>query len=267
MRFTFGHLYSSGLDRELGTDDSTQLFTTARRKTAILEGEQQFVDLTECLQRELTISCSNGVREYDLLSSNTGSTDFMRLSPQGPEYAIVSSNSTAVGSTTHAAGSLFPRRDIPRLNRESPGWRQSTGARVPASWYLRTDGGRHYLGFSEPPTILSSETATLTVPYLAAPAQSTESTRLMFVVNGEERVDLRPYHDAVTHYAAHALEKLRKDQARSDLQLQRFSGYISRYLEQKRHRTGHQRVSVSRRYFAESRRGGRYRGDPRIDPD
>ena len=54
----FSSLYSARLDRELGTDDSTVLFTTARRKAAINEGQAEFADLTECLRAPLNEALS-----------------------------------------------------------------------------------------------------------------------------------------------------------------------------------------------------------------
>ena len=49
---TFLELYGTELDRELGTTDRTQRFTTARRKAAINAGQLEFVRRTECLTRE-----------------------------------------------------------------------------------------------------------------------------------------------------------------------------------------------------------------------
>lgn len=253
-RFQFSHLYSSALTHELGTDDSTNLFLTQRRQDAILEGERQFCDLTECLIRQSSIACSNGVREYDLLAN---STDFARMAPQGPEYRLVSSNSTASNSTRRTAGLDFPRTDIERLNRESPGWRDSTGTDLPESWYLRVDGGRVYIGLKTPPEIGSSEAGTLLVPYIAQPAQSTADTSAMFVVGGQERVDLRPYHPAIVHYAAHQLEKLRRDNEASEFQLQKFMGWVTRFIQAQRPRGG-QRISLWRNYFREAGKTRRY---------
>lgn len=255
----FSSLAGELLTRELGTSDSTNLFKTQRRQDAVLQAERQFADLTECLIRQSSIATSNAVREYDLLSN---STDYVRMAPQGPEYRLVSSNSTTPGSTQYTAGQNFPRTDIERLNRENPGWRDSTGQDLPNAWYLRNDGGAVYFGFSEPPEVGSSETGTLTVPYVAQPTGSTASTYVPFTVGGNYRTDLTPYHPALVHYAAHELEKLRKDDEASDRQLQKFLGYVTRYLNSNRKRTGHSRISQHREYFREARRRRRYSGDP-----
>ena len=99
----FGHLFSSALDQELGTDDSTRLFTDARRKRAINTAQLHWCDLTECAVKQSTVSCSNGVGEYDLLSTNNIALgDYLRLSKQGPEYHLLSSGSSA--STRVVAG-------------------------------------------------------------------------------------------------------------------------------------------------------------------
>src|SRR3972149_2406278 len=115
---TFSHLYSSALDYELGTDDSTRLFTTTRRKQAINEGVEQFADLTECFHRQSTIVSSHGVREYSLHSTvNIPGADFVRLSPQRPEYQFT--DSAAI--VTYVSGKNLERRDVDWLNTYATG--------------------------------------------------------------------------------------------------------------------------------------------------
>jgi len=250
---TLSTLVNEWLTRELRTDDSTELFTDARRLDGVHAGEQEFADITECLVRQSSITCSNGVREYDLLAT---STDYIRIAAQGPEYRIVSSVSTAVGSTRRTAGGDFPRKDVERLNREDPGWRDSTGSVIPTSWYLRMDGGKTYFGFAQPPSIGSSETATLLVPYVANPAASTALTAEPFTVGSDVRTDLRPYHRALVHWAASDLEKLRGDDEASDRQLQKFNGYVLRYLESKKTK-GSRRISLQKNYFMKANKSAR----------
>jgi len=130
----FSHLYSSALDYELGTDDSTRLFTTARRKQAINEGIEQFADLTECFLRQSTIVSSHGVREYSLQSTvNVPGNDFVRLSRQRPEFQITSSHGGSSAQVTYISGENFERRDVDWLNHYVPGWRDSTGG-TPQYW-------------------------------------------------------------------------------------------------------------------------------------
>lgn len=247
---TFSHLYSSGLDRELGTDDSTRLFTTARRRSAINEAMLAFGDLTECALRQSTVTCSNGIAAYNLLSTvNVTAGDYLRLSKQGPEYHLSDSND----NVTYIAGeSMFPRREIPWLNEHEPGWR-STNVGTPTSYHERMDGGQRFFELVPPPDIGSSETGTVLLPYLAKPNTLTSDTDVPFTFGSTVRTDLEPYHHALPHYGAYVLEKLRLDEEASQRQLQQFLGYVTRYtqlMEPKGPRT----VRVARTYFGEVRR-------------
>lgn len=251
----FGELSSGLLARELGTDDSTRLFTDARRKAAVNQGALEFADLTECLKRQSTISCSNGVREYDLLSTvNVPGGDFLRLSPQRPEFQFV--NDTGV--VTYVSGEAFPRRDVEWLNQFAQGWRSSTGG-TPSAYYERVDGGRRYFGLDTPPTIDSSESAKVVLPYIAKPQVMTSDTDVPFTwastatgASTGSRGELEPYHQAIVHYAASQLEKLRVNTEASQSQLQIFLGYVERFM-QKQMPKGGQMVKPARSYFNEVR--------------
>ena len=83
------------------------------------------------------------------------------------------------------------------------------------------------------------------VPYVANPDPLTSDTQEPY---GSQRVDLRPWHQASVHYAAHVLEKLRRDDQASQAQLQQFLGYVSRYLQNTRKKGG-QVLSQARSYF------------------
>lgn len=257
----FGHLWSSALDQELGTDDSTRLFTDARRQRAINQAQLQFCDLTECAIRQSTVTCSNGVREYNLLSTvNVPTGDFLRLSKQGLEFHLISSGGSAANSTRFTAGEDLPRREIPWLNQYEPGWRASTGG-TPDAYYERMDGGRRLLGFKTPPAIGSSETGIVLLPYVAKPSSMTNSTDLPFTFTNTTAVattrdDLEPYHQALVHFAASDLEKLRMNQAASQGQLQVAMGYVTRFLQFLQPKGG-QSVRFIRNYFGEARQGRR----------
>ena len=252
---TIGDMSGELLTHELGTSDTSELFTSARRTQAVIEGEREFANVTECLIRESTVTTSNGVAEYDLLSTVViPGGDFIRMAGRGPEYRLVSSNSTAVGSTRYVAGDEFPRSDIERLNRRDPGWRNSTGSQIPTDWYLKRESGKLLFGMYPPPTVTSSESGALRIPYVAYPATSTESTHVPFTYAGETRTDLAPYHRAIVHWAAHKLEKLRRDIEASEVQLQKFTGYVQEYLEEYRPKGG-QRVTLSRNYLTEAHCG------------
>lgn len=247
---TFSHLYSSALHIELGTNDSTRLFTDGRRKAAINDGILAWADLTECYVRQSTFNCSNGVGEYNLLSTvNVPGDDFLRLAKQGPEFQ----HTNASSQVTYAAGETFERRDVDWLNHYQPGWRDSTGG-TPQFYYERMDGGRRLFGMYPPPEIDSSETAKVILPYVAQPPTLTSDTDVPFTNSTlGTRTDLVPYHQAFVHYAASQLEKLRVNEAASQAQLQIFLGYVSRFLQSLKPKGG-QTVRTARSYLAEARR-------------
>lgn len=243
----FSSLYGARLDRELGTDDSTVLFLTSRRKAAINEAQAEFADLTECLARQSTVTITAGTAEYNLNSSAVLDS-FVRLSKEQVQYRYTDTS----GITVVIAGDELPRRDVEWLNRMVPGWQSSTDAssvtRTPQYYYLRADGGNLYLGLYPKPGLSSNATADLVVPYIAAPAPLTSDTAEPFTVNSSVRTDLRIYHQALVHYAAHQLEKLRRDEQASDRQLQRFIAYVQRYTQALR-RKGGSVVTYARNYF------------------
>lgn len=249
----FSHLYSSALDQELGTDDSTRLFLTARRQRAINEAQRQFCDLTECAIRQSTVSCSNGVREYNLLSTvNIPGGDFLRLASQGIEYHLMSSGGASSRSTRFIAGDLLPRREIQWLNQYDLGWRASTGS-DPTAYYERMDGGQRFLGLTPPPRIGSSEVGILILPYVAKPSSMTADTAVPFTFGSTVREDLEPYHPALAHYAAAELEKLRIDYEAVGRQMQLFLGYVERFVRSLIPH-GPKTMRVARNYFGEVRK-------------
>lgn len=247
----FSDLYSSRLTMELGTDDATRLFTTARRKAAINFGILQFTDLTECLLNESTVTSSHGVREYNLLSTAilAGSSAYLRLSNQGPEYHFTSS----AGTVTYTAGDDFPRRDISWLNQNQPGWRGSTGG-TPSAYYERMAGGARLFGVDTPPQIVSTagESGQFLIPYVMKPVVLTSDTDLPWTVGGVVRTDLEPFHQAAVHFAASDLEKLRINTQASQSQLQVALGYVQRFLQTFKPK-GPKTIRTARNYFADVR--------------
>lgn len=254
----FSSLYTGRLDRELGTDDSTVLFTTARRKAAINEAQYEFAELTECLQRTSTVAIVAGTAEYDL---NANSTDFIRFTKEQPAYYYTD----ASGNQTVYSGDDLPRREVEWLNRYEPGWKLSTlassVAQVPQVYYERTDGSQRLLGFWPTPGIESSGSAKVVYAYLANPVPLTSDTQEPFFVGSGYRTDLRPFHQALVHFAASQLEKLRKDDQASDRQLQKFLGYVQRFLGNNRVKNG-TTLTSARRYFT-FRRFASVAKDPR----
>jgi hypothetical protein len=251
------------LTQELGSEDSTVLFTDARREAAIFDAIREFADLTECVIRLSSVTITGGVAEYDLHNSSiVASQDFVRFAN---DQAVEVHYTDASSHTTYLSGEALPERTVRWLDRHDPGWRDSTaissGMQTPTCFYRRVDGGRLYLGFYPVPSTGSSASMKALVPYVAYPSVSTASTHVPFTdTNGNTRWDLRPYHQGLVHYAAHQLEKLRKDDQASDRQLQRFMGYVQRYLQSLRIKGG-SAVTFARRYF----RGSQLRGtDPRV---
>lgn len=249
---TFLGLYEDALHTELGTNDTAVLFTGARRKHAINEGYRQFADLTECFTKQSTLAVSTGVQELDLSTIS----DYVRVAAQAPAFIISDSN----GQQTVIAGDDFRQRDIPYLDAAESGWR-STETGYPSGWYLRNDGGHQYFGLDRRFDLSSGSTlsAKLVFPYVAIPSSMTSDTQVPFAVSTSQRTDLQPYHQALVHYAAHQLEKLRKDQEASDRQLKAFLGYVERFLGAMRPK-GPRSARTAVPYFRNARRGGRDRG-------
>lgn len=235
----FSSLYGTRLDRELGSDDRTILFTTARRKAAINEAAAEFADVTECLTRQSTIGVVGGVAEYDLNASTTfPNADFLRFSPEQVQFRYTD----AAGTVTVLAGDDLPRRDVDWLNRYQPGWQVSTVASSVMQWpqiyYERIDGGHRYLGLWPTPSTGSSASADLVVPYVAQPPVLTSDTSEPYTVGGTVRSDLKPYHQALVHKAAALLERFRRDAEMEQKQDGLFVTYLTRYLASKRVKNG-----------------------------
>ena len=250
----FEYLAGTALDQELRSADSTVLFTTARRNQGINDGAAEFAELTECLLRVSTVTCSCNTQEYNLLSSAIlGSTDFVRIAPRGIEYHLLSSHGGSSARLTQLAGDNFPRRDIEWLNKYEPGWRQSTTPQMPTGYYLDERDGGYRIGLDCKPDIGSSEVGKLIVPFIARQPVMTSSGDQPFTVAGSVRADLIPFHMATVHYAAHQLEKLRGDDDASDRQFAKFMAYVQRYTEKVRKRGG-AFVVLAKNYLRSTRR-------------
>jgi len=253
---SFVNLYADAIDTELGTNDSQVLFTTARRKHAVNEGYRQFADLTECLTRQSSVTVSSGAQEFNLLSTTVlPSGDFVRIAAQAPVYQTFDSNGSLLMSL--AGDQDFPQREVQWLDAADNGWR-STSYGAPTGWYLRRSGGQFLFGLDRPSDVstTSSQTAHLLIPYVPKPSSMTSDTDVPFTISSQTRTDLEPYHQGIVHYAAHKLEKLRKDTEASDRQLQAFLGYVQRYIQATRPK-GPRAVRTSKSYFKASQRGSR----------
>lgn len=240
------------LTQELGSEDSTVLFTDARREAAVNDGLREFANITECLVRVSTVTIAGGTAEYDLNSTVIPGLDFVRLAP---DQAVEFHYTNASSQTTYISGPDLQQRTVRWLDQHEPSWRASTGVssgmQVPSVFYLRAAGPALFLGFYPTPSTGSSASAKALVPYIAFSPVIT-STQQPYTFNSSVRLDLKPYHMAAVHYAAHQMEKLRRDDAASDRQFQKFMAYVQLYWQATR-RKGGTALTYARSYF---RRGG-----------
>ncbi len=237
---TFVDLYGTELDRELGSADRTQLFTTARRKAAVNAAQLEWVKRTECLQKQTTVSLVSGTQEYDIESTVT---DFGFIARQGVSIAIVR------GSTTrYIEGDDLRVITVDRLNVEEPGWR-AVAAGTPRMVYVRRDGGTVNLGFHPKPSITVGDTWTALLPYVLVPADMSGDTDEPFTVSSNPVKSLRFWHRALVYFAAFDAEKYRKDQGREQAMLQLFEGEIQKFMNFEKPRGG-QAVRLARNYRA-----------------
>lgn len=256
----FSTLTGRLLDQELHSDDSTVLFTTAKRNAAINEGVREFARLTQCYIRRSTITIVGGTGEYDLLSTTIlPNGDFVEWVADAPAFRYTDASS----NTQVLAGRDLPQRTVGWLDRFEPGWQISTQAssviQLPQVWYERMDGARRYLGFYPVPSTGSSASADVLITYRARPATLSSTGDEPFQVNSSVRTDLRDYHQGLVHYAASQLEKLRPDEQARQTQLQKFLAYVTQYLQAHRIKGG-THTTPARSYFRRPTEAGE---DPR----
>jgi hypothetical protein len=259
---TFVELYGERLNRELGSADTSELFTTARRKAAINEAQLEWVKQTESFTKQASLTMVDGTREYDLEAAGIISAqDFLWIAAQGAEYAWTDAN----GTVTYLADDTFPRRDVPILNREEPGWRNTDDASLPTSYYIREDGGTTYLGLFPPPAIGAGESAVVTLPYVAKPTDMSADVDVPFTASSNAKTILIPWHQALVHYAAALLEPLRKGYQAEQRQRALFAGIVADYLQRHRPKGG-QTVTLAHNYYRAARHGTQRPRDPRVYP-
>lgn len=252
---TFETLYGTELDRELATTDTTVRFTTARRKAAINAAQLEFAKRTHCLTRQTTVALSDGTQEYDLEATIA---DFGGISAQGVSIRITDSNA----NVRYIEGDDLIETTVERLNVEESGWRAADPG-TPVYVYLRRDGGTSNLGFHPAPDVASGDTWVALLPYWAIPADMSADADEPFTISSNTIKSLRPYHRGLVHYAAHDLEKLRKDVERQAMQLQLFEGYIAEYEQAMKPMRG-TKVRFAKTYRRISRFPHRF--DPRVFP-
>lgn len=254
----FVTLYGTELDRELGTADRTQRFTTARRKAAINAAQLEWVKRTECLSKETTLAMMDATGEYDIEATVT---DFGAITAQGISIKIVDSGA----NIRYIEGDDLIETTVERLNVEEPGWRAATPSQ-PIYWYLRRNGGALYLGVHPAPEITVGDTWTVILPYWIIPADLSADADEPFTVSANILKSLRPYHRYLANFAASQLEQLRKDAEREATQLQKFELGVQDYLTAQAPKRG-TRVRMARDYRGDANaHGGRRRFDPRVWP-
>jgi hypothetical protein len=249
----FSQLWGDDLTTELGTNDTSVLFTDARRKHAINQGYRQFADLTECFLKRSTVTVSSSAQEFNLNSSAVmaGSSGFLRMASEGPAYV----KTDTAGNQQIYAGESFPQRAIPFLDATDEGWRSTSTPSDPSGWYLRNDNGQLLFGLDCPADVSTSETAELVIPFVVNPSSMTSDTQIPFSVSTNYRRDLSPYHQGLVHFGAHYLEKLRRDDERAEYQLKMAMSYVERYAQQHR-KKGPNNVRAAKNYFTRAMRRG-----------
>ena len=219
---TFDELYGTALDKELSSSDTTQLFTTERRKQAIRDAELAFIRETDATLKYGTIAIVDGTSEYNLGSNFT---DYLWLmKDEKPSIKILESG----GTVRWLQGRDLPQTTTANLNVMEPGWRNDS-AGVPMKQYLRNVGGIRYIGCWPAPDVGTGETWSWLVPYVAKPDTLTDDTDEPFSFSGTPLPGLDAFHQALVHYAAAQLEPLRKNYDGVKYQMGIFGSYVNRF--------------------------------------
>lgn len=235
---TFAELTGLELDRELGSADRSQLFTTTRRKAAVNAAQLEWVKRTECLRKETTIALVDATQEYDIEATIS---DFGWIAKQGVSIKIVS------GTTTrYIEGDDLRVIAVERLTVEEPGWR-AVVAGTPTKLYQVRNGGAVNLGLHPKPSITAGDTWALLLPYVMVPTDMSADGDEPFTVAANPIKSLRMWHRALVHFAAFDLEKFRKDTGREQAQLQLFDAEVERFLANEKPKGG-QAVRMARDY-------------------
>lgn len=235
---TFVQLYSTELDRELGSS-STTLFTVVRRKAAINAAQLEWVKRTECLQAEAAVPLVTDTQEVDL---EITATDFLWIAKAGVTIKIV----PASGQTRYLDGDDLTVTTPERLNAETPGWRADS-AGTPMWVYTRRIGGAVFLGVHSKPDITAPDVWTAQVTYVQLPTDLVADADEPFTVSTNVLKSMRPWHRALVYYAAYDLEKFRKETGRSAAQLQLFEAEVEKFIGVQKPKGGG-RVRFARNY-------------------
>lgn len=230
---TFLQLYGTKLDRELGTTDRTQRFTTALRKEYVGEGHEKFNEHTSCYTKRSSLALVDETQEYDLENAATfAAEDFLWPAKVG---ASIKRTVTASGNVSYLEGDDFQFTTEEELNETQPNWRAASPG-TPTHWYFRMDGATVAVGLYPAPDIPATETWVLFWPYVAkAPALSADAD-----IPYAGRITLVPYHDAILAYAAAQCEKLRKNWEGVDRQMKIFGAFVVKFTADQQPKRGTQ---------------------------
>lgn len=254
---TFAELYGMALDHELGSYDTTELFTTVRRKAATNRAQREFARLTQCFVVELVQPLTTGVARYDLdVLAADAFVNFMAR----PLRLRKTSASGVVEDR-------LARHDEAWLDVHRPGWANTPQRGTPDVWALDATNGVNQIALSPQPDVLGAETWALVVPVLLNPPDMVADTDKPFSWQGNAQMALEPYHWGIAHYAASLLERLRKDREAVESQLTLFGAYVQDYKATRRPRGGDLRVRQVRDYQRRARNSGSdviEQGDPRV---
>lgn len=252
----FSELYGPALDHELGSYDTTQLFTTARRKYAVNRAQKEFARLAKIsLSREVVIPLATGTARYDLDAASVGRFVSFGRPPLRLRHTVAQSG--AVSATSLLV------RSVAYLDEVKPDWRDSASRGVPDNIGHDPVNGVNWLVCVPVPTVTPSETWDLIVPIQANAADMTNDTDVPF----DGRPDIEPFHWGLAHFAASILERLRKDPEAEQAQVTKFGAYLEDWNAKSTSPSGaHKRVLMQRDYLREvsrERGGVIVQGDPR----
>ena len=221
---TFEEMYGEELSKKIGTTDTTQRFTTVRRKAAVNKGLRKFNEKTHCYKVVVSIALADGTGEYDLETAGVISGEnFLIPASEGPSLAITT---IADSSVRYQEGDSLPFVSEDALNAQEQGWR-AWAAGVPRYGYYRQATGAHYVGLTPPPDIPATETWALRFPYIAIPPTLTATSDIPY----SGRIALFPYHEAAVEYAASEMEELRKNYEQADRRMAKFAAYVVSYRQ------------------------------------
>lgn len=266
---TFEDLWGARLDRELGSADRTQLFTQERRQAAINEGAQEFCRLTDCLMLELRMGLVVHQPIY-AAPQLTIAPDRAQLTRWLDPFVI---EQTISGQRQVLEPPNFVKRSLQWMNRYSPGWRTAPDgspqhyiiqrglAGFPLNPPLVPPVGDEVFILNPPPLINTGDAWTLVTRAGVLPQPLTAPDDLPFTVVAEIDTEVRTspppfelayYSQALVHWGAYQLEKLRRNYQVAQAQLQLFQGYVADYLNRQRDDNGEEQITYIRDYLGEA---------------